>query len=156
VNARPLRIFLAGIIQGSLPDAIEPQDYRGPVIKALREAFPDAEIYDPVAEYPDSLDFHDEQAEAVFFDLMRRAGETDLLVAYVPSASMGTAIEIWNAYHAGRPVVVIGPLRRNWVIRFCADHVCDGLDDFAGFAADGGLARLVETKYGGELPDPRD
>jgi hypothetical protein len=142
----PSTIFLAGIIQGSRPDSIEPQDYRGPVIEVLSAVYPDAELYDPVAVHPDSLNFEEEAARTVFFDLMRRAGEADLLVAYLPAASMGTAIEIWNAYHAGTPVVVIGPLGLNWVVRFCADKVCESLNDFVAFCEDGGLAKLVEGK----------
>ncbi|MBN1258100.1 MAG: hypothetical protein JXA52_10400 [Planctomycetes bacterium] len=141
-----MTIFLAGIIQGSLPDAIESQDYREPILAALQETFPEADLYDPIAEYPDSLSFDDAKARSVFLDLMKRAAEADLLVAYVPSASMGTAIEIWEAYHAGKPVVVIGPLKLNWVIRFCADHTCENIDDFVEFAKGGGLKQLVKDK----------
>jgi hypothetical protein len=143
-----LTIFLAGIIQGSLPDGIEPQDWRAPLIDALRAAFPAAEVYDPVAHHPDSLNFDPARAREVFFDLMRRAGEADLLVAYLPSASMGTAIEIWKAYQAGRPVVVVGPLQLNWVVRFCADHVCATVADFTAFAESGALADLVAARRG--------
>lgn len=145
--ASPIRtIFLAGIIQGSLPDGITPQDWRSPLLAALSEAFPEATVYDPIAAHPDSLAFDDEKARAVFFDLMRRAGAADLLVAYVPSASMGTAIEIWNAHHAGVPVVVIGPLRLNWVVRFCADETCETIAAFEHFARSGDLRRLAEEK----------
>ena len=147
-----LRVFLAGIIQGSLPDAIEAQDYREPVIRALAAALPEAEVYDPIAEFPDSLGFDEATARECFFHLMKSAGEADLLVAYLPAASMGTAIEIWNAYHAGKPVVAIGPLRLNWVLRFCADEVCDSLEDFAAFCADGGLERLLESRAGEPRP----
>ncbi|MFH0910385.1 MAG: hypothetical protein V1918_02595 [Planctomycetota bacterium] len=136
-------IFLAGIIQGSLPDAIVEQDYRPPIVAALREAFPRAEIYDPIACFPNSLNFDEARAKKVFFDLMRRAAETDLLVAYLPSASMGTAIELWNAFHAGKPVVVIGPLKKNWVVRFLADHVCESIGEFAAWARSGALGRLA-------------
>lgn len=141
-----MNIFLAGIIQGSLPDSIEKQDYRGPILEALGKAFPDADIYDPIAEFPDSLEFTDERSEEVFFHLMKTAGESDLIVAYVPSASMGTAIEIWNAYNAGKPVVVISPLSLNWVIRFCADQICEDIDDFVKFAGSGGLKDLYLSK----------
>ncbi|MFW5857202.1 MAG: hypothetical protein ACOCX4_04920 [Planctomycetota bacterium] len=141
-----MTIFLAGIIQGSLPDGIEPQDWRVPMIRALEGAFPDATIYDPIAEHPDSLAFDDAKAERIFFDLMRRAGEADLLTAYLPSASMGTAIEIWSAHRAGLPIVAVSPMTLNWVLRFCTDHVCPTLDDFVAFAGNGGLRRLVDAR----------
>jgi len=59
---------------------------------------------------------------------------------------MGTSIEIWNAYNAGKPVVVIGPLRLNWVVRFCADHTCETITEFVEFATSGGLQNLLTKK----------
>lgn len=64
---------------------------------------------------------------------MKKAGESDLLIAYLPSASMGTAIEIWNAFNSNKPVIVISPLNLNWVIRFCADKICESIEDFVEY-----------------------
>jgi len=146
MTVSPQTIFLAGIIQGSLPNEIEAQDYREPIMTVLKKIFPEATVYDPVANHSDSLNFDKEKASRVFFDLMCRAGDADLLVAYVPLASMGTSIEIWNAYNAGKPVVVIGPLRLNWVVRFCADHTCETITEFVEFATSGGLQNLLTKK----------
>ena len=47
----------------------------------------------------------------------------DLLIAYVPEASMGTAIEMWEAHQHARVVVTITPLSHNWVVQITS-HNC--------------------------------
>ena len=51
------------------------------------------------------------------------AGRADVLVAYVPSASMGTAIEMWHAYQSDVPVYTISPMADNWVVCSLSDRV---------------------------------
>jgi hypothetical protein len=80
----------------------------------------------------------------VFFDLMHRAGRTDVLIAYAPEASMGTAIEMWEAYRAGRLVISISPLAENWVVKFLSRKVCATLSEFDDFARSGEFQRMVE------------
>ena len=139
--------FVAGIIQGSRADeAIHPQDYRTSLVGLLREAFPDAEVYCPIENYPNSLGFSDEVARSTFFGLMERAGRADVLVAYVPEASMGTAIEMWQAHRQGRLVVAISPLRSNWVVRFVSHAVLPDVAAFERFVRSGELARLLAAR----------
>lgn len=144
--SKPLRFFIAGIIQGSLPETVHPQDYRRKIADLLRAAFPGAGVFDPVEEYPDSLAYDDARASAAFFDLMDRAGQCDVLVAFVPEASMGTAIELWNAHHAGAYVVCVSALRRNWVVRYLTDMVVPDLDELEGVIADGTLEKAIRLK----------
>lgn len=146
--SKPLRFFVAGIIQGSLPDRVHSQDYRQSIGDMLRGAFPGAEVFDPVAEYPDSLSYDDAKASAAFFDLMDRAGKTDVLIAFVPEASMGTAIELWNAHHAGSLVVVVSGLTMNWVIRSLANVVVPDLPALEELIRSGDLAEAVAAKLG--------
>lgn len=146
--SKPLRFFIAGIIQGSLPDAVHPQDYRAEIAALLRGAFPGAEVFDPVLEYPDSLAYDDAQAAAAFFDLMDRAGRCDVLVAFVPEASMGTAIELWNAHHARAYVVCVSPLTLNWVVRYLTDMVVPDIAALEKVIADGALAKAIQAKLG--------
>jgi hypothetical protein len=139
--------FLAGIIQGSIPDAeIHPQDYRVRIKAAIERAFPGADIYCPVEDHPASLGYGPGESRRVFFDLMACAGRSDVLIAYVPEASMGTAVEMWEAHRRGRVVVAVSPLARNWVIRFLADAVVCDLVAFEEFVEDGRLAALIEEK----------
>ena len=149
--SKPLRFFIAGIIQGSLPDTVHPQAYRRKIAGLLRSAFPGAEVFDPVEEYPDSIAYGDAKASAAFFDLMDRAGQCDALVAFVPEASMGTAIELWNAHHSGAYVVCVSGLRLNWVVRYLTDMVVESLDELETVIADGPLEKAVQLKRGQSL-----
>jgi len=126
-----MRFFLAGIMQGSnRGDTLEEQDYRGQLTKLLNEYFPGSEIYDPLQGNEGSLEYDDEMARATFIGHNQMCREVDVVVAYVPEASMGTAIEIWEAYSHGKVVISISPLARNWVIRLCSHYVCDDLAAF--------------------------
>jgi hypothetical protein len=69
------------------------------------------------------------------------AGQVDVLVAYLPSASMGTAIEMWHAYRGHVPVYTISPLADNWVVQSLSDHVFPDVAAFVTFVVDGGLSR---------------
>jgi hypothetical protein len=118
-----MRIFLAGIMQGShLGTAMHNQDYRGRIIGLLREHLPDAEVYDPLADHANSLAYDDETGRRVFLHHNQLCREVDVLLAFVPEASMGTAIEMWQAYQCGRTVVTISPLAHNWAVRYLS-HV---------------------------------
>lgn len=146
--SKSLRFFIAGIIQGSLPDTAHDQDYRNEIGDMLLAAFPGAEVFDPVVEYPDSLDYDDARASAAFFDLMDRAGKTNVLIAFVPEASMGTAIELWNAHHSGAFVATVSGLAKNWVIRYCSDIVIPDMDGLRARMDDGSLKAAIEEKLG--------
>jgi len=144
-------IFVAGIIQGSLRDrSIHAQSYRDRLVGLLRSAFPRAEVYCPIENYPNSLGFSDEVARATFFGLMERAEQADVLVAYAPEASMGTAIEMWQAHRAGRTVVAISPMSANWSVRFLSDVVLPDVEAFEEFVRSGGFARLLASR--GTIP----
>lgn len=146
--SKPLHFFIAGIIQGSLPTDVHSQDYRNEIGDLLQAAFPGSTVFDPIQEYPDSIGYDDARASAAFFDLMDRAGTVDVLVAFVPEASMGTAIELWNAHHAGSLVVAISGLEKNWVIRFLSDIVVNDMKEFREIIKNGTLAAAIEEKLG--------
>ena len=140
-------IFVAGIIQGSLRDrSIHKQCYRDRVVGLLRREFPEVEVYCPIETYPNSLEFSDEVARRTFFGLMDRAGRADVLVAYVPEASMGTAIEMWQAHGQGRLVIAISPLAANWAVRFLSHTVLPDIEAFERFVGSGEFAGLLEAQ----------
>lgn len=124
-----LTFFIAGIIQGSLADGMHEQDYRAEIATVIRRRFPDARIVDPVALHPNSLDYSDEQAQGTFFAMIEEARAADVVIAYVPSCSMGTAVEMWEAHRAGKPVIAISPLARNWAVRFLSTRVVGSLEE---------------------------
>jgi hypothetical protein len=125
-------IFIAGIMQGSHREAtLHNQDYRARLKQLLREYIPGAHVYDPLADHRESLDYDEATGRRVFQRHNRMCRTVDLVIAFVPEASMGTAIEMWEAHEHGRgAVVTISPLSHNWAIRFCSDQV---FSDFAAF-----------------------
>ncbi|MCK5733209.1 MAG: hypothetical protein KAI38_03425, partial [Candidatus Latescibacteria bacterium] len=67
-------------------------------------------------------------------------------VAFLPEASMGTAIEMWEAFQRGRVVLAVSPLRENWVVKFLADAVLDSLEGLETFITSGELDVLIARK----------
>ena len=78
-----------------------------------RSHFPQAEVYDPLAQHADSLGYDVQRRDdSVFFHHNRMCREVDVLLAFVPEASMGTAIEgCGRAYQHGAVVITISPLK---------------------------------------------
>ena len=142
-----MNVFLAGIIQGSLVEAeITSQDWREPIKRVLAEHLPHADVYCHYSEHPNSITYELPDIHATLAEGMARAGACDVLIAYVPEASMGTAIEMYEAWRGDAAIVTITALAANWVIRAYSDRVVPDLDAFAAFAACGELAGLVEGK----------
>jgi hypothetical protein len=145
-----VRFFIAGIMQGSrLDDDICDQDYRTPIRDIISLQFPEAEVVCPMELYPDSVGYAYEDGKATFLDLTQRAGEADVLVAYLPEASMGTAIEMWQAHGAGARILTISPMADNWVIKFLSDRVFPTIEAFEQFMASNGLAKIGAASNGG-------
>lgn len=146
-----MKIFLAGIIQGSeLGNSIHDQSYRNRIRAVLKIAVPDAVIYSPQEDHPNSVMYPDGKGREVFLEIMEKAGKTDLMIAYLPEASMGTAIEMWIAFHADKKVVAITPMGSNWCVKYLSHHVCDSLEDFEAFVRSGKLKSLLQTERGAQ------
>ena len=139
-----MRFFLAGIMQGSQRDAVlHDQDYRGRLETLLKTHLPGVEIYDPLADHASSLDYDDQTGRDVFFHHNRMCGEVDVVLAFVPEASMGTAIEMWQAHQSGRIVLTISPLAHNWAVKFLSRAVYADIDAFEAALAAGAIAELL-------------
>ena len=141
-----MRFFLAGIMQGShLAATLHNQDYRGRIKRLIEAHFAGAEIYDPLADHSDSLNYDDQQGQAVFFHHNRLCREGDVVLAFVPEASMGTAIEMWEAHQHGRAVIAISPMKHNWAVKFLSHALYADLDELEEALRSGELAaRLHE------------
>jgi hypothetical protein len=139
-----MQVFIAGIMQGSrLDEDIDEQNYRQAIARTILAHHPDVEIVDPNELHPDGVNYDDEQARVTLLELADLAAGSDLLVAFAPQASMGTAIEMWQAYQAGAPVITISPMAANWVVRHISDVVLPNLAAFEVWVAEGGLAPLL-------------
>ncbi|MBC8873221.1 MAG: hypothetical protein H8E44_27620 [Planctomycetes bacterium] len=140
-----MKIFLAGIMQGSHRDdqVLHDQGYRGRLTQLLSENLPNADVYDPLANHSDSINYDDETGRDVFFRHNRMCGQVDLVVAFAPEASMGTAIEMWEAYRNGRAVIAISPLAHNWTVKFCSHEIYPNLESFEAALVSGQLRERV-------------
>jgi hypothetical protein len=146
-----MRIFLAGIMQGSHRGAdLHDQDYRDRIRTVLSEHVPDAELFCPFDQHRNSLEYDDGFGRQVFLEHIELAAQSDVLVAYVPEASMGTALEMWAAHRAGRLVLTISSMPHNWVVRFLSDRIFSDLDAFERAVRLGELRQLLTERNVGE------
>ncbi|KKL96236.1 hypothetical protein LCGC14_1846520, partial [marine sediment metagenome] len=129
-----MKVFLAGIIQGSIKEPrIHPQDWREPVRRAIERHCPRAEVYCHYQAHPDSIRYELPEIIATLEDGNRRAAEADVVVAYLPEASMGTGLEMYLGKSAGAVVVTITPMAANWVVRAYSDRILSDLDALERF-----------------------
>lgn len=141
-----MKIFLAGIIQGSLQEAkIHGQDWRDPIKTLLAEYFDDVEIYCHFSRHPNSISYELPEIRGTFQQGLEMACESDLVIAYLPSASMGTAIEIYEAFKRGSKIVAISPMVPNWVLRIYSHAIVENIEEFSDFVKSGKLQELVSS-----------
>jgi hypothetical protein len=143
-----VRFFLAGIMQGSHTGLVlHDQDYRARIKRLIEEHFDGAEVYDPRADHSNSIEYDEPTGRRVFFHHNRMCREVDVLLAFVPEASMGTAIEMWEAHQHGAAVITISPMEHNWVIKFLSHELYPDVDHFEAALETGRLAtRIAEIR----------
>lgn len=141
-----MRFFLAGIMQGSRQDAqLHQQDYRARLTELITTYVPEADVYDPLAGHPESVAYNDEDGRRVFYGHNRLCREVDVVIAFVPEASMGTAIEMWEAHEHGRgAVLTISPLDHNWAVRFCSHAIYLDFGAFEDAVRSGEMLQTIE------------
>jgi hypothetical protein len=140
-----MKIYIAGVMQGSEQGkGIQGQGYRQAISEALKINHPDAEIYDPYLNFPNSVEYDDQRARETLFILAAEAGAADIVIAYLPEASMGTALEMVRAYDNGVPILTISPMAKNWFINALSTKVFPTLEAFCEWARKSGLGELVD------------
>jgi len=141
-----MRFFLAGIMQGSHTEALlHSQDYRRRITQLIHAHFPNADVYDPRANHSKSLGYDDTTGQSVFFRHNRMCREIDVLLAFVPEASMGTAIEMWEAHQHGATVITISPLEHNWAVKFLSHALYADMPNFEAALQNGEIQRHIES-----------
>lgn len=132
-------IFIAGIIQGSKRDSgLYDQSYRERLKTLLEKFFPNHDVYCPVSNHPNCASYSDEEALKTFLYHIDLVRHSKLLVAYLPEASMGTAIEMWEAYNHRVPVWTITPMKYNWVVRITSTKIFSSIEELEDYLAKGG------------------
>jgi hypothetical protein len=94
-------------------------------------------------DHGDSINYDDQTGREVFFRHNRMCREVDVVLAFVPEASMGTAIEMWEAHQHGRAVIAISPLEHNWSVKFCSHEIYPDVAAFEAALADGRVRQLI-------------
>ena len=147
MSQQPLSFFIAGIMQGSFREmALHDQSYRAELAELLKKHFPDSEVYDPFANHSNSIAYDDAKGRETFLRHNEMCGtETDVLIAFVPEASMGTAIEMWEAWKNGAVVLTISPLKVNWAVKFLSHAIYDDLPVFLAALESGEINDLVAS-----------
>jgi hypothetical protein len=144
MNPSYFNFFIAGIIQGSSQDDnVHDQNYRKSIRKLLENEFPLSRVYCPVENHPDSVQYNDANARSVFMGHIDQVRNADCVIVYLPQASMGSAIEMWEAHHYGTVVICISPMKTNWVVRLFSDAILNNLDEFGVFVQSGRLQILL-------------
>jgi len=139
-----MKFFIAGIMQGSHTRMVlHDQDYRRHIKELIEEHFPEADVYDPLANHSDSVNYDDETGRETFLGHNKMCSEVDVLLAFVPEASMGTAIEMWEAYRNGAAVIAISPMTLNWAVKFLSHELYADVERFEQDVRNGRLARRI-------------
>ena len=139
-----MRFFLAGIMQGSLTEAVlHDQGYRERIKELIRVHFPKADVYDPLADHSDSIRYDEATGRRVFFRHNEMCREVDVLLAFLPEASMGTAIEMWEAYQHGAAVIAVSPMEHNWAVKFLSHELYADVHQLEAALESGRLARRI-------------
>jgi len=144
--AEPLRYFISGVMLGSRPRLDEqcanmvPQDFREKIAQIIRQADPTAVVVEPLDVVKrraegfgmtlGQLSQHTEMVRESFEEVVELAAECDVVVSNLPEASMGSAVELWEARRAGRHVLTISPLKDNWLLRSTSHHNFADLEEF--------------------------
>lgn len=151
-----MHVFIAGVMQAErLDDQIVSQDYRARITQALLATMPDVEITDPFALNPNSVNYDNERARHTFLSMTKKAAEVDLLIAYLPKVSMGTAMEMWEAFQAGAYIVAVTPHIHHWAIRFTTNEILPDLNSLEEMIGNGRLHQIMLARNGRSVIDAK-
>ena len=131
-------------MQGSHVTAcVHDQSYRDSLHGIVQGHWPKAEVYDPFANHTESVGYSSGRARDVFRQHIRMCQQFDVLIAFVPEASMGTAIEMWEAHTNARFVIKIKPLIHNWVVQITSNVVYGTVSAFVESLRSGEIDKLI-------------
>ncbi len=141
-----MKIFLGGIVHSGMsnPDTYD-QSYRGIIKEQLRIHHPQVEIYccnDDRSSDPSKFECRSPKEN--FEHFLQNVRTSKIFIGYLPYPSIGTAIELYNAYLHGVPTITITPLKMNWSIQAYSTHVFGTLEEFLDEIPKGLLVKYLE------------
>lgn len=152
-----MHVFIAGVMQGvRRDDQIDDQHYRVRIREALYKQLPDIRITDPWALNPNSVTYDADRARHTFLTMTKEAGRADLLIAYLPVPSMGTAMEMWEAFQAQTYIIAVTPLIHHWAVRFTANEIVPDLDGLVADIENGRIPQLLTSLVRVDVPSLAD
>lgn len=134
-----MQVYIAGTVTGSNDRDVINQDYRKQIKAIVSRKFPAADIVDPMDYFHDGLSFNIEQSVKCFAFCLASASNADMIIAYLPEASIGTGMEIYEAFLKHRNIVIITPMTTNWALLFASDVLCESIEEFQRIFNNGDL-----------------
>ena len=142
-----MKIFISGVMQGSKTGpGMQAQGYRQVISNYIRSLHPKAEIYDPFNAFPDDVVYDDQRVKQTLFTAAEEAASSDILIAYLPEASMGSALEMLRAYDNGKFIISISPLEENWFIRSVSSKIFNTVNEFCEWVCQTHLAEFIASE----------
>ena len=71
-----------------------------------------------------------------------------MLLAFLPAASMGTAIEMWEAHQNGAAIIAISPMKHNWAVKYLSHAIYEDEAEFLAALRSGEFARKIAVVLG--------
>ncbi len=125
-----IKIFVSGIVHGSRENEVYPQCYRKRIVDVIEKSWQNAIISCPSIVHSKSSTETLTETVKAFEQQLSLLKKSDIVVAYIPEASMGAAIEIYNASLRGKYVVTITPLQTSRIIKIFSHDIYDSVDSF--------------------------
>lgn len=128
-----MKFFIAGVMRGSVQDDnFVDQSYRKRIKDHILNHYPSSKIFDPLEGFDKECSneaTHAKQLQIFEFEV-ELAQKSDVLIAYLPESSMGTGIELWEAFRKGVIVFTISPMIHNWTVKLFSHKLFATLEDF--------------------------
>jgi len=138
--------FISGVMGGSSTklhnkEDLASQDYRARISQIIGRVDPVAHVVDPMDRVVDRAASQgltidqllrapdNSTIRGAFEDVVDLASQCDVVISNLPEASMGSAVELWEAKKMGRTVLTVSPMAGNWLIRSVSDHNFSDLED---------------------------
>lgn len=142
-----MKVFIAGVMQGNKKnDRIHNQNYRKEIVKALGYLTDNLEIIGTSINSSDRSKLTDKQASEIFFNSCFAVRKADVVIVYVPEASMGTAVEMWEAWKNNVPIITISQLKYNWVIKLLSTKLYSTIAELSQGIKAGDLQIIIKRK----------
>lgn len=143
-----LSFYLSGTMQGSKKDtSITEQDYRQILREIILKTYPSSEIICPRDLFQNVSPNDTETIKLIIPKCVEVSRNCDIVIAYLPEASMGSAVELWEAHKNSKTVLVITTMRHNAMILSIADKIFNDFSDLDTFLQNTEVESLVTKEF---------